>query len=123
MYHVLITLVLIFTTNIYAKDCIELKQINVDENEILDSRTQSILFEKYIGTCLSTDILKDILSSISKHYMEAGYITKKPYLKEQSVLDGEIDVSVSKGIIEDIIDANSSSSEAYIKTAFIFQIL
>ncbi len=101
--------------------CIKLKRINLDENDILDSDIQDKLFTPYYDKCLSSKTIKSFLSVISKHYIEVGYITKKPYLKEQSILDGEIDVSVSKGIIEDIIDANSSSSEAYIKTAFIFQ--
>ncbi|RLA76398.1 MAG: hypothetical protein DRG78_19095 [Epsilonproteobacteria bacterium] len=104
-----------------TQKCIKLKRINLDENDILDSKAQEKLFTPYYDRCLSSKTIKTFLSDISKYYMDEGFITKKPYLKEQTVLDGEIDVSISKGIVEDIIDANSSSSEAYIKTAFIFQ--
>jgi len=121
MRQLLITLVLIFTTNIYALDCIELKKINVNENEILDNKTKEKLFEKDIGKCLDRELLSKILNSISKYYIDSGYITTKPYLKEQSVLDGEIDISVSKGVLEDIIELNATRSNSNIVTAFLFQ--
>ena len=104
-----------------TEQCIKLTHINLDEDEILDPEVQDKLFSPYYNKCLSSKTIKSFLSSISKYYIDEGYITKKPYLKEQSILDGEIDISVSKGILEDIVDANSSRSEPYIKTAFLFQ--
>ena len=124
MNYFLIAIALIFTTNIYAvslENCIELKKISLDENEILDYKTQERLFEKDIGKCLDKEVLNNILNSISKYYIDSGYITTKPYLKEQSILDGEIDISVSKGILEDIIEINATRSNSNIVTAFLFQ--
>ena len=112
---------LIFVTNIYALDCIELRKINVDENEILDYKTQEKLFKKDIGKCLDREVIKNILNSISKYYIDSGYITTKPYLTEQNVLDGEVDISVSKGILEDIVELNATRSNSNIVTAFLFQ--
>ena len=121
MHYLLIVIALIFTTDIYAKDCIALKKINVDENEILDYKTQEKLLNKDIGKCLDKEVLNSVLNSISKYYINSGYITTKPYLKEQSILDGEIDISISKGILEDIVEINATRSNSNIKTAFIFQ--
>jgi hemolysin activation/secretion protein len=117
----LMVLMLVLTLNLQAKDCIKLKQIDVDDSEILDSKTKEELFKDYIGKCLDTTVFKKILNATSKYYIDNGYITTKPYLKEQSILDGQIDVSVSKGIIENIVDANTSKTNDKIKTAFALQ--
>ncbi len=113
--------ILVLTLNLQAEDCIKLKQINVDESEILDSKTKDKLFENYYGQCLESDSFKSILSILSNYYINNGYITTKPYLKEQSILDGQVDISVSKGIVENIIDANTSKTNDKIKTAFALQ--
>ncbi|WP_373003479.1 ShlB/FhaC/HecB family hemolysin secretion/activation protein [Sulfurimonas sp.] len=114
-------LMLVLTLNLQAKDCIKLKQIDVDDSEILDAKTKDKLFEKYYGQCLEAATFKSIINSLSKYYIDSGYITTKPYLKEQSILDGQVDISVSKGIVEDIIDANTSKTNDKIKTAFVLQ--
>jgi hemolysin activation/secretion protein len=119
--HFLIVLMLLLTLNLQAKDCIKLKHIYVDDSEILDSKTKNKLFENYYGKCLETATFKSALNILSKYYIDNGYITTKPYLKEQSILNGQINISVSKGILEDIIDANTSQTNDKIKTAFVLQ--
>lgn len=84
-------------------------------------KTKDKLFEDYYGQCLESDSFKNILSILSNYYIDSGYITTKPYLKEQSILDGQVDISVSKGIVENIIDANTSKTNDKIKTAFALQ--
>ncbi|MBA3026456.1 MAG: ShlB/FhaC/HecB family hemolysin secretion/activation protein [Sulfurimonas sp.] len=107
--------------NNYIEQCIRLKHINLDENDILDSEVQEKLFTPYYDKCLSSETIKSFLSAISQYYIGKGYITTKPYLKEQNILDGQIEISVSKGLIEDIIDSNTSKTNNKIKTAFFLQ--
>ncbi|WP_422079260.1 ShlB/FhaC/HecB family hemolysin secretion/activation protein [Sulfurimonas sp.] len=102
-------------------ECIKLKTINIEEKEILDVETKNKLFKSHIGKCIDASMIKNVLNTTSKYYLDHGYITTKPYLPPQNILDGEIKIYVSKGIIEDIVDANTSSSNAKIKTAFIFE--
>lgn len=83
---------LFYITNLYADECIKIRQINVDDNEILDSMAKAKLFENYYGECLETAILKSIINTLSKYYIDRGYITTKPYLEEQSILDGQIEI-------------------------------
>jgi hemolysin activation/secretion protein len=113
--------ILFFTLNLQAKECIKLKHINIDESEILDSQTKYKLLKDYYGKCLETDSFKSILNILSNYYIDNGYLTTKAYLKEQNILDGEVDISVINGIVEDIIDSNTSKTNDKIKTAFALQ--
>jgi hemolysin activation/secretion protein len=121
----------IFTTNIYADvidintskntKCIVLKQIDLNENKILVQSKQQELFKPYIGNCINEKLLKEILHTLSQFYIDNGYITTKPYLTEQNIKDGQIEISVSKGLIKDIVNDDTNRSDAKIKTAFVFQ--
>ncbi|WP_294967103.1 ShlB/FhaC/HecB family hemolysin secretion/activation protein [Sulfurimonas sp.] len=114
-------IMLILTMNIQAKDCIKLEQIDVDDSEILDFKNKEELLKDFYGKCIKSDTLKNILNTLSQYYIDSGYITTKAYLKEQSILNGKMDISVSIGTIEDIVDANTSKTNNKIKTAFALQ--
>lgn len=101
--------------------CIKLKKITVDENNILNKEIQTELFKKQIGKCIDKDMFDYILTSVSTFYMDNGYITTRPYLKEQNIKDGEINIFVSKGLIEDIVDSTTKKTNWSINTAFVSQ--
>lgn len=104
-----------------SQRCVELNRIDLDENELLSKNQQKKLFNQYIGDCIDGDLLKAIITDISDFYIKRGNITTKPYLKKQTITDGQIDVSILKGTIEDIVDAATNASNTKIKTAFAFQ--
>jgi len=112
---------LVFAEESSAQVCPRLNHINLDENEILKGTQRQLLFKRYIGQCIDGALLKSLISDISKYYLQQGYITTKPYLKNQNVMDGEIDISVVVGRIEDIVDSKSHTSTGRIKAAFAFQ--
>lgn len=61
-----------------------------------------------------------MLDYLSKYYQENGYITTKAYLKPQNIKDGQLDIKILEGKIEDIIHKETKKSSPRIKTAFIF---
>ncbi len=111
----------VFSGNISAADCVVLNRITLDEHEILKQGDQQKLFKPYLGKCIDGKLLKTIIAGVSDFYIKRGYITTRPYLKKQSISDGQIDIHVLKGIVEDIVDAATHTSSARIKTAFAFQ--
>jgi len=102
-------------------NCIKLKQIDLNENELFTKDTQKDIFSKYLNNCIDGKVLKGILADTSKYYMDNGYITTKPYLEAQDISDGQIDIKIVKGVVEDIIDAKSKKNTWNIKTAFVLQ--
>ncbi len=101
--------------------CIKLTRIDVDENEILDRQTQDEMLKPYLHKCVDANTIRSILQTISQFYINLGFITTKPYIKEQDIKDEQLDISVSKGVVEKIIDAESKEPNGKIYTAFIGQ--
>ena len=110
-----------FADKVKTSKCVKLEKIDLDENDILDVKTQDKLFFNYYGKCIDSKIIKEILATISKYYINKGYITTKPYIKEQNIDDGQLDIFVLKGIIENIVEEKSGKSSKKIKTAFLLQ--
>jgi len=101
--------------------CIELQHINLNEKEIFTKDEQEELFKVYLGKCIDIHLLKQILHTTSQYYISNGYITTKPYLEEQNIQDGDLDITVIKGTVEKIINKDTNKSDGRIATAFAFQ--
>jgi hemolysin activation/secretion protein len=99
--------------------CIKLRKIDLDEKKLLDISTQNKILSKYKNnSCINSKMVKDILKDINTYYISKGYITTKPFLSPQNIKDGQLDVNVSIGKIEKIIDSNSSNTTSNIIFAF-----
>ena len=119
----LLMLGLLFTGPSYATEeiaCIEFERVEVQANSLLDSSAASVLVSSLEGRCIDAQLIRDILSRFSAYFVEQGYVTTRPYLLEQDISDGEIDIAVLVGFIEAIVDADSGSSNASISGAFAF---
>jgi len=115
-----------FVTTVFAEEaathrCVVLNRIGLDDNGILNKEHQRELFRPYMGKCIDGKLLKALIADVSGFYMKRGNITVRPYLKKQNVADGQIDVSVLKGSVEDIVDASTKKPNASSSTAFAFQ--
>lgn len=102
-------------------NCIKLKKVKITKNSILLDKQKDKLLQKHLKKCVDTKLIKSILSDISNYFIQKGYITTKPYLQEQNILDGILDIGIVEGIVEDIVDVKTKKSNSNIKTAFIFQ--
>jgi hemolysin activation/secretion protein len=119
----LLILGLLFTGSSHAveeADCIEFKALDVKANALLDSAAAFALVSSLEGRCIDAQLIRDILSRVSSYFIEQGYVTTRPYLLEQDISDGEIDIEVLIGFIEAIVDADSGTGNASIASAFAF---
>lgn len=103
-----------------AEECIVLEKIDIDEQEVLSSASRQQLFQPHLGACIDAQLLRRLLAQISDFYIAEGYVTTRPYLQEQDILDGQIEIRVLKGRIESIIDADSGEADSKIRSAFAF---
>lgn len=119
----ILILILVLNLQLLSKEpsCIKLIQIDLPKNILFDKKAQNKKFKSYYTKCISSEVLKNILKDISTYYMDNGYITSKAYLKEQNITDGQIDIGVLEGIIEDIVHSETNSSSSKISSAFVFQ--
>jgi hemolysin activation/secretion protein len=100
--------------------CTELVRVDVEDTNLTNAQTKA-LFEPYLGKCIDKELLSAVVDSVSDVYMNRGNITTRAYLSEQDIADGQIDISVLKGTLENVVDAKTKLSNSRIKTAFAFQ--
>lgn len=119
----LLILGLLFAGCSYAAgegDCVPLTTVNVEASSLLDPADAQALVDPLLGVCIDARLVQEILSTISAQLIEQGYVTSRPYLLEQDISDGEIEVKLLVGIVEAVVDADSGSSNASITGAFAF---
>ncbi|MCP4877590.1 MAG: ShlB/FhaC/HecB family hemolysin secretion/activation protein, partial [Gammaproteobacteria bacterium] len=119
----LLGLWLLFQASVQAanpSECITLKSVHIEASEILDESARSDLIVPFLGGCLDEGLVRAVLSAISNDFIARGYVTSRPYLLEQDISDGRIEIRILVGMVEAIVDADSGTSNARIKTAFLF---
>ncbi|RLA73563.1 MAG: hypothetical protein DRG11_07615 [Epsilonproteobacteria bacterium] len=97
--------------------CIKLQKINIDD----DSFKKSEIFDSLKGSCITPKLLQQIIKSITIGYMQDGFATTKPYLKPQDINDGNVDIGVIKGKVENIVHKETNDTSAKIFMAFVGQ--
>lgn len=102
------------------RQCTKLTRVDVTDKELSEVQT-TLLFKPYLGKCIDKELLSAIVDSVSDMYMNRGNITTRAYLEEQDISDGQIDINVLKGTLEDVVDAKTGQSNSRIKMAFAFQ--
>lgn len=100
--------------------CIPLVRVDIEASEILAEPDQPDLIEPFLGACIDSELIRGILSAISNSFIDRGYVTSRPYLLEQDISDGQIEIRILVGTIEAIIDTDSGASNGRIATAFVF---
>ena len=97
-----------------------LVRVDIEASEILAETDQPDLIEPFLGACIDSELIRDILSTISNSFIDRGYVTSRPYLLEQDISDGQIEIRILVGTIEAIIDSDSGIGNGKIATAFVF---
>ena len=113
---------MVFAEEEGSQSCVKLQQVDLhDDASLLSGKHQQELFAPYIGKCIEGKLLKGMLSDVSGFYMDRGDITTRAYLESQNIQDGVIRISVLRGFVGAIVDADSYAFNPAIRTAFAFQ--
>jgi len=104
---------------IAEKNCTKLTQIDLSENKIFDIDTQNKLLSKYKNnTCLNGTMIQSILKDITQYYSNTGYVTTRPFLLPQNIQNGQLDINISVGKIEKILNTIDNKTTSNIIFAF-----
>ncbi len=101
-------------------DCTPLQALHIEANPVINAAAVQALSAPFLGSCISPQLLRELLAVFSSHFIDRGYVTTRPYLLEQDISDGEIDVKLLVGAVEAIVDAQSGESNWRIASAFAF---
>ncbi|MCP4971091.1 MAG: ShlB/FhaC/HecB family hemolysin secretion/activation protein, partial [Arcobacter sp.] len=82
--------------------CVEIENINVIGSTIYDNEDFKDFIEPLLNNCEGITQLKNLTKKITNLYIEDGYITSMAYIKPQDLSDGEVEISVLEGKVNDI---------------------
>lgn len=103
-----------------SADCTPLEAVEIEAGPGLSQSRARKLVTPFIGQCIDSKLARDLFSVISNHLIAEGYVTTRPYLPEQDVSDGRIEIRILPGRVEAIVDADSGQRNSRIATAFAF---
>ena len=101
-------------------DCIRLGAVTIADNPVLDAIVGRELTAPFIGACIDARLIRELVDSISGWFIDEGLVTTRPYLLEQDISDGEIEIEVLVGRVEAVVDASTGAGNASISSAFLF---
>ena len=102
------------------EDCVRLTGVDFERSEILPPAAQAELVKPWLGACIDAATTGSLLAAVSEYFIDSGYITSRPYLREQDAGDGRLEISILTGTIEAVVDADSGMADRRIRAAFLF---
>jgi hemolysin activation/secretion protein len=80
--------------------CFTLNQLVIEGAEWLNDGKKNDLREVWLGRCISQAQVNQILKRITAYYFDAGYITSRAYIPQQTLADGVLKIIVVEGKVE-----------------------
>lgn len=94
--------------------CFVTKSIALKNVTLLRSDEQNLSISPYIGRCNGIHSLSTLADSLTKRYIDKGYITSRVYLIPQDISDGSVELYALEGKISHVISDNSKTTGAFI---------
>lgn len=101
--------------------CLDIKFVFLNGQELFATSLQkklSVLSDNIIGQCLGDKGLNIFLAEVNQIFIDAGYLTTKVLLPEQSFMYGILRIELIPGLISDIRYADTGKSHYSLHTAF-----
>ena len=106
--------------NLYAATpaCSLVQSITIADRELIEPADKKAILQPYLSRCLGAVELQQLLHAISEHFFAVGFVTTRPYFLQQDISDGELEISVSVGTVEVIVDKFTGETTSQIASAF-----
>jgi hemolysin activation/secretion protein len=103
--------------------CYTFTQVKVVGNTVVSNRQINKITNKYLNKCLSVEIAQEyLLEELTLLYQRKGYILAIPYLPEQNLGKGILEIIIKEGILERIDFDNTVIKASSVSWAFPFKI-
>ncbi|MBB3177468.1 ShlB/FhaC/HecB family hemolysin secretion/activation protein [Variovorax sp. Sphag1AA] len=80
--------------------CRDIREIRIHGADLLPDYVQREIVQNNAGRCLAAKDLEAILATLTKSYIDRGYITTRAYLPAQDLRTGVLEITVIEGTIE-----------------------
>lgn len=92
-----------------APFCFDIHEIRLSGAELLSVAEQRRELASFLGQCLGTAQLNELLRVITSYYLDRGYVTTRAYLPEQDLSDGVLEIMVIEGLLEGLDSSELAS--------------
>ena len=79
-----------------------MQSILISDDQLYPASEQQKELADFTGQCITTELLSSILGRLTRYYQARGYITTRPYLQDQDIADGSLEVSILIGRIGEV---------------------
>lgn len=93
--------------------CFKTTSITIRNMTLLSSEDQNLSIYPYIGQCNGIRALSSLADSLTKHYIDKGYITSRVYLVPQDIADGAVELYALEGKIAHVVSDKAKTSGAF----------
>lgn len=97
--------------------CIEILRIDLQGAAHLAESRRDELLAPFLGRCLGTPQLNELLRVITGDYLDRGYVTSRAYLPQQDLADGQLEIIVIEGRLEGL-DSSAMATDRELAMAF-----
>lgn len=94
--------------------CFKTTSITIKNMTLISSEEQNLSIYPYLDRCNGIRSLSSLADSLTKQYMDKGYITSRVYLVPQDISDGAVEFYALEGKISHVVSDNSKTSGAFI---------
>lgn len=85
-----------------GEERVPIRDIQVVGSSVFDEADFAPILQKYEGRDLGLRELRQAADDVTQFYLEAGYITSRAVLSEQTIVDGVVQMRVVEGELEEI---------------------
>ena len=97
--------------------CFDIQSIELTGATLISQAQQVELLSPFLGRCLGTGELNNVLKAITGFYLDRGYATSRAYLPQQDLSDGKLEVLVMEGWLEGL-DSSELASDRELALGF-----
>ena len=95
---------------------IPVKKINVTGSTVFSTKELKSITKPLEGRSVTLGEIREAANTITRRYLEKGYITSRAIVPEQDIQDGIVEIRVIEGSIAEIqIDGNNRVGDRYIR--------
>lgn len=99
-------------------DCREIKTVVISGAPHLSETARKHIDSEYNGRCLNVVDIEKILGTITKDYIDRGYVTTRAYLPAQDLSTGILEILVIEGVVETIMIKDGDAHSISVRNVF-----
>lgn len=98
--------------------CRDIREIDLRGASRLDAETRARLLAPFLDRCLDVGDIERLLSDITRHYIDRGFVTTRAYIPQQDLSKGRLEILVIEGVVEKILIRDGERESVSVGNAF-----